>query len=79
MSGVLTLEVAQSLCNAVFDSIKPRLKPRVHELFETRRKQLQATVAMTTSEQQLLTLRYMYRMKCLKYCKVINVCDGFTW
>lgn len=46
-----------ALTTSIFDDIKSKLKPKVLQTFEDRRKQLHKTVELTTKELQILTLR----------------------
>ena len=54
----MTLEQAHQLCNDVYEEMKGKIKSRHLEMFEERRQQLCGTVATTSQEQQLLSLRY---------------------
>ncbi|CAC5413286.1 BTAF1 [Mytilus coruscus] len=55
--NILTVEQASALTTSVYEEIKSNLRPKVHQTFEDRRKQLQKMVEQTTKELQTLTLR----------------------
>ncbi|XP_052070007.1 TATA-binding protein-associated factor 172-like [Mytilus californianus] len=55
--NILTVEQASALTTSVYEEIRSNLRPKVHQTFEDRRKQLQKMVEQTTKELQTLTLR----------------------
>ncbi|XP_050390117.1 TATA-binding protein-associated factor 172 [Patella vulgata] len=58
-ASILSLDQAGQLTSTVFDQVKISLKPKVLQMLDDRRKQLQITVTQTTLEQQTLTVRVL--------------------
>lgn len=68
MAQVLTLEQIQQLVGPVMSQLlaSNKLKPKVVESLEERRRSIQGAVSQTASDQQLLTVSYVYLTLLLK-------------